>query len=316
MGVDPSAVVDGAVVIDSRAAGPGGLFVALPGEHVDGHDYVGTATAAGVTVVAHHRGRSRAARASSSTTPQAALGDAGPAVVGRLPDLTVIALTGSSGKTSTKDLIAQLIRPYGETVVAGGLVQQRDRAPAHRAAGDGAHEVPGRRDGCAAPGRHHLPGRDHAAEDRAGAERRHRRTSASSGPRTTSRVAKGELIEAVRAGRHRGAQRRRPRGSPRCASRTQQRVLTFGEAPEADVRADGREARRRGPARVHAAASATSAATSSCSSSASTTCRTRWPPLPSASAIGLTPEQIADGLERRHAGVRGADGADRARRTA
>ena len=35
-GVDPSAVVDGAVVIDSRAAGPGGLFVALPGENVDG----------------------------------------------------------------------------------------------------------------------------------------------------------------------------------------------------------------------------------------------------------------------------------------
>ena len=50
VGVDPSAVVDGAVVIDSRAAGPGGLFVALPGENVDGHDYVGTATAAGVTV--------------------------------------------------------------------------------------------------------------------------------------------------------------------------------------------------------------------------------------------------------------------------
>ena len=57
-GVVPSAVVDGAVVIDSRAAGPGGLFVALPGENVDGHDYVGTATAAGVTVSLTRRPRS------------------------------------------------------------------------------------------------------------------------------------------------------------------------------------------------------------------------------------------------------------------
>ena len=47
--MDASAVVDTAVVIDSRAAVPGGLFVALPGERVDGHDFVGTATAAGVT---------------------------------------------------------------------------------------------------------------------------------------------------------------------------------------------------------------------------------------------------------------------------
>ena len=52
VGVDPSAVVDGAVVIDSRTAVPGGLFVALPGERVDGHDFVRTATDVGVTWLA------------------------------------------------------------------------------------------------------------------------------------------------------------------------------------------------------------------------------------------------------------------------
>jgi len=115
VGVDPSAVVDGAVVIDSRAAGPGGLFVALPGENVDGHDYVGTATAAGVTVSLTTRPIEGCPCIVVGDT-QKALGDLARLVVGRLPGLTVIGLTGSSGKTSTKDLIAQLIRPYGETV--------------------------------------------------------------------------------------------------------------------------------------------------------------------------------------------------------
>ena len=36
---DPGALVTGPVVIDSREARPGGLFAALPGERVDGHDF-------------------------------------------------------------------------------------------------------------------------------------------------------------------------------------------------------------------------------------------------------------------------------------
>ncbi|NKY40435.1 Mur ligase domain-containing protein, partial [Cellulomonas septica] len=45
--VDPALVVAGPVVVDSREVEPGGLFVALPGEHVDGHDYAAGAVAAG-----------------------------------------------------------------------------------------------------------------------------------------------------------------------------------------------------------------------------------------------------------------------------
>ena len=52
---DPDTVVGPAVVIDSRQATSGALFVALPGENVDGHDYVAAAAALGATaaIVTH-----------------------------------------------------------------------------------------------------------------------------------------------------------------------------------------------------------------------------------------------------------------------
>jgi UDP-N-acetylmuramoyl-tripeptide--D-alanyl-D-alanine ligase len=52
--------------------------------------------------------------------PQRALGDLAGYVLARLPDCLVIGLTGSQGKTSTKDLIAQLLGPYGPTVAPRG----------------------------------------------------------------------------------------------------------------------------------------------------------------------------------------------------
>jgi UDP-N-acetylmuramoyl-tripeptide--D-alanyl-D-alanine ligase len=45
-GVAPATVVSGPVVTDSREVDPGALFVALPGENVDGHDFAATAVAA------------------------------------------------------------------------------------------------------------------------------------------------------------------------------------------------------------------------------------------------------------------------------
>ena len=46
-GADPATVVTGSVEFDSREVTPGGLFLAFPGEHVDGHDYVEAAVANG-----------------------------------------------------------------------------------------------------------------------------------------------------------------------------------------------------------------------------------------------------------------------------
>ena len=48
---DPAAVVTGEVVIDSRRAGPGGLFAAVAGERADGHDFAPDAVAAGAVAV-------------------------------------------------------------------------------------------------------------------------------------------------------------------------------------------------------------------------------------------------------------------------
>ena len=48
---DPEAVVTGEVVIDSRRVAPGGLFAAVEGERVDGHDFAAAALAAGAVAV-------------------------------------------------------------------------------------------------------------------------------------------------------------------------------------------------------------------------------------------------------------------------
>jgi UDP-N-acetylmuramoyl-tripeptide--D-alanyl-D-alanine ligase len=115
---DPQVTVSGPVVIDSRKAGPGGLFVALPGEHADGHDYAGAAAAAGAVAVL----ASRPVGVPALVTPEVptALGRIARAVVDRLPGVAVAAVTGSVGKTTTKDLAAQLIERLGPVVAPHG----------------------------------------------------------------------------------------------------------------------------------------------------------------------------------------------------
>jgi UDP-N-acetylmuramoyl-tripeptide--D-alanyl-D-alanine ligase len=117
-GTDPTAVVTGAVTIDSRAIGAGDLFVALPGDRVDGHDYAPAAVAAGAVAVLATR--STGVPAVLVDDPLDALGRLARAVRNRLPDLLVIGITGSSGKTSTKDLIAAVLERAGRTVATQG----------------------------------------------------------------------------------------------------------------------------------------------------------------------------------------------------
>jgi UDP-N-acetylmuramoyl-tripeptide--D-alanyl-D-alanine ligase len=117
-GAAPDAVVTGGVVIDSRAVATGDLFVAFPGERVDGHDYAPGAVAAGAVAVLATR--PTGVPAVLVDDAQTALGLLARAVVDRLPDLTVVALTGSSGKTSTKDLLGVLLARLGPTVAPVG----------------------------------------------------------------------------------------------------------------------------------------------------------------------------------------------------
>ena len=111
---DPAALVTGPVVIDSRQAEPGSLFAALPGERADGHDFAAAAAAAGATVVLAQRPVGVPALIVPDVT--AALGQLARAVLDRIGDPVVVGITGSAGKTTTKDLAAQLIEPLGPTV--------------------------------------------------------------------------------------------------------------------------------------------------------------------------------------------------------
>jgi UDP-N-acetylmuramoyl-tripeptide--D-alanyl-D-alanine ligase len=111
---DPAALVPGPVVIDSRQAVPGCLFAALPGVRADGHDFAAAAVAAGAAVVL----ATRPVGVPALIVPDvaAALARLARAVVDRVPACTIAGITGSSGKTTTKDLAAQLIETIGPTV--------------------------------------------------------------------------------------------------------------------------------------------------------------------------------------------------------
>ncbi|WP_313410012.1 Mur ligase domain-containing protein, partial [Aeromicrobium sp.] len=93
---DDTLVVDGPAVIDSRRARPGSLFVAVPGEHVDGHDFADSALDAGA--VASLGTREVAGPHVIVQEPVAALGAlAADRLRARreLDGLSVIAVTGS-----------------------------------------------------------------------------------------------------------------------------------------------------------------------------------------------------------------------------
>jgi UDP-N-acetylmuramoyl-tripeptide--D-alanyl-D-alanine ligase len=111
--------VTGPVVIDSRRVEPGGLFAALPGERVDGHDFAPAAVASGAAAVLASR---PVPGIPAIVVPDvtAALAALAAAALRRLPAATVAGITGSSGKTSTKDLTAQLAERLGPTVAPEG----------------------------------------------------------------------------------------------------------------------------------------------------------------------------------------------------
>ncbi|GAA4254032.1 UDP-N-acetylmuramoyl-tripeptide--D-alanyl-D-alanine ligase [Dactylosporangium darangshiense] len=116
---DADAVVDGPVEYDSRKVGPGGLFVAFAGAKVDAHEFAPKAMADGAVGVLGSR-PVPGVPTIVVEDPRHALGLLARAMLDRLPGLTVVAITGSSGKTSTKDLIARLLAEHGPTVATAG----------------------------------------------------------------------------------------------------------------------------------------------------------------------------------------------------
>ncbi|SHH21576.1 UDP-N-acetylmuramoyl-tripeptide--D-alanyl-D-alanine ligase [Geodermatophilus nigrescens] len=110
-----------AVTLDSRGVAPGALFVAVAGERVDGHDYLDAAAEAGaVAALTTRPGGPLPALVVDDTV--AALGRLAAEVHRRLAaaGLRTVGLTGSSGKTSTKDLLGQVLAAAGPTVSPPG----------------------------------------------------------------------------------------------------------------------------------------------------------------------------------------------------
>ncbi len=102
-------VVASSFAIDSRVVEPGGCFVALTAAR-DGHDFVGDAFTRGATTAIVSRRPAFDVPASAAVVrvddPLAALGRLGGAARRALPDARVVGVTGSTGKTGTKDLVA------------------------------------------------------------------------------------------------------------------------------------------------------------------------------------------------------------------
>lgn len=101
-------------VFDSRRATDGSIFLALEGEHEDGHNFVQNAFENGAVLAL----TSRPVDQRCIVVPDvvAAVSQLAQYVRGQLRDMKVIAITGSQGKTTTKDLLSSVLSGYGQTV--------------------------------------------------------------------------------------------------------------------------------------------------------------------------------------------------------
>ncbi|QMU68566.1 UDP-N-acetylmuramoyl-tripeptide--D-alanyl-D-alanine ligase [Streptacidiphilus sp. P02-A3a] len=230
---DPSLPVAGPVVHDSRQVVPGALFAAVVGERVDGHDYAAGAVARGAVAVLASRPVGVPAVIVDDVV--GALGRLAHEVTARAVDTTVIGLTGSAGKTSTKDLIAQLLGRIGSTVYTEGSFNNEIGLPltALRVAADTRFLVLE----MGARGKGHIAELTRITPPRIGLVLNVGAAHLGEfGSREGTAEAKGELVEALSAEGVAVLNADDPLVSA-MASRTKARVVYFGESERADVRA-------------------------------------------------------------------------------
>ncbi|PCN46607.1 UDP-N-acetylmuramoylalanyl-D-glutamate--2,6-diaminopimelate ligase [Curtobacterium sp. 'Ferrero'] len=136
-------VVEGSVETDSRLVTPGSVFFALPGEVTDGRRFVPAATEAGAALVI-------TPERVETTAPQIVVADGYAALAalahevvarvrassadrvdadGRPAPLRVVGITGSNGKTSTKNMLATILSTQGETIAPKGSFNNHVGAP-------------------------------------------------------------------------------------------------------------------------------------------------------------------------------------------
>jgi UDP-N-acetylmuramoyl-tripeptide--D-alanyl-D-alanine ligase len=235
---DGTVTVTGAVTVDSRGVGPGDLFVALPGERVDGHDFLAAAAGAG-------------AAAALTTRPDDALPcvvvDDGVAALGLLAaavhrrmvasGVVTVGITGSSGKTSTKDLLGQVLATAGPTVSPPNSYNNDIGLPLTVLSADATTRFLVLEMGARGPG--HIARLCRIARPEVGVVLNVGSAHLGEfGSAEGIAQAKGELVEAL----PRNGTAVLNADDPRVlgmAPRTVARVLTTGRGPDADVRALG-----------------------------------------------------------------------------
>ncbi|MFB2598413.1 UDP-N-acetylmuramoyl-tripeptide--D-alanyl-D-alanine ligase [Herbiconiux sp. P17] len=118
-GYSPETVVNGTVDTDSRLIGEGDVFVAKRGEFDDGHRFVPSAVEAGAALVVVEHAFDIAVPQVVVPDSVLALGSFATDVVSRVRasgDLKIVGITGSNGKTTTKNLLKAIFERVGETV--------------------------------------------------------------------------------------------------------------------------------------------------------------------------------------------------------
>ncbi|PPG56429.1 UDP-N-acetylmuramoylalanyl-D-glutamate--2,6-diaminopimelate ligase, partial [Rathayibacter sp. AY2B7] len=125
-------VIDGATETDSREIAPGGIFVAKRGEHTDGHLFAPAALERGAALLIVERPLDLDVPQVLVDDSVEALGALATEVVRRVRakgGLTVIGVTGSNGKTTTKNLLRTVLERVGETVAPRGSFNNEVGAP-------------------------------------------------------------------------------------------------------------------------------------------------------------------------------------------
>jgi UDP-N-acetylmuramoyl-tripeptide--D-alanyl-D-alanine ligase len=261
-GTDGGLEVIGPVTVDSRAVSPGGLFAAFAGANADGHDFAAAAVQRGAAAVLASRPVD--APAVLVEDVQKALGRLARAVLDRLraagPGASgqrtsdrgaaeVLALTGSSGKTSTKDLLGQVLAghpvfapdgPVPGAVIAPKNSYNNELGLPLTVLGAGPEtrflvlEM-----GSRGPG--HVRYLCEIAPPSTGIVLNIGSAHISEfGSKEKTALAKGEMVEALAEDGLAVLNADDPLVAA-MRSRTKARVVTFGRAPEADVRATGIE---------------------------------------------------------------------------
>ena len=229
---DSAVTVTAPAVLDGRQAEPGGLFVALTGQRADGHDYAGQAGRAGAVAVLGSRPTNLPTVIVEDA--QAALQALAAHVAARLRyGLTVAGVTGSRGKTSTKDLLAAVLSSAAPVIATAGSLNNELGVPLTMLRASAATrflvlEMGARRIGdiAALTG---LAAPDIAVVTNVG----HAHLSHFGSPAAIAR-AKGELVQGMAPGGTAVLNADDPRVAAMRAL-TDGPVLTFGHAEHADV---------------------------------------------------------------------------------